>query len=288
MLVLAIATFLSLLFPPRNVIAQEEIRITVPEGVFVLTYLSLGSDRYTGDLALKGYVVNNTSKDWKEVIFEIDLYDIAGNKLKGYDDSFIFAILDIKKGEAKSIEDAMGPYFLGLRGGFVSRYEIRFKTGEYPANYIFAMTKPKYNKDLSFEDDFIKILFSISKRDIEFILLNKTTDPIKIDWNLVSYVDVSQESHQVVHAGVKYIDKNRPQALTIVPPTAKIEDIVFPADYIYYTSGEYGGWRKVPLFPEGPTAELYRKGSFSVFMPLEISGVVKNYLFTFKIEDIEM
>lgn len=149
------------------------------------------------------------------------------------------------------------------------------------------MTKPTVSKELIYEDHFLKIVFSITKKQIGFILQNKTENPIKIDWNQVSYVDVLGESHKVMHSGVKYTDRANPQPPTVVPPTAKLEDIVFPIDYVYYSSGKYGGWREIPLFPEAPKAKLFKGRSFSIFMPLEISGVNKNYLFSFKIEDVE-
>ena len=61
-------------------------------------------------------------------------------------------------------------------------------------------------------------------------LNNKTDNPIKIDWNQVSYVDISGMSHRIIHSGVKYIGRENPQSPTIIPPTAKIADIVFPTD----------------------------------------------------------
>jgi hypothetical protein len=281
---------ISILWAPflsSKVNAQEDITITIEEGAFVLKNLSLISEKYLGP-KLKGEVLNNTSKDWKEVTFEINLYDNSGNKLKGYvGESFSFTIYGIKKGETKSIGYGSGESFLGIRDVSISKYEINFKTGEYPANYIFTMTKPKVSNDLLYEDNFLKILFSISKRQIGFNLKNKTANPIKIDWNQVSYVDVLGESHKVMHSGVKYIDREKPQSPSVIPPTAKLEDIVFPTDYIYYSSGKYGGWREIPLFPEAPKAKIYKGRTFSVFMPLEINGVVKNYLFSFNIEEIE-
>lgn len=267
--------------------AQQDITITVEEGSFILKNLSIASEKYLGP-KLKGDVLNNTSKDWNQVTFEVDLYDSAGNKLKGYiGDSFSFTLYGLKRGETKSIGSGYGESFLGIRDAVISRYEIRFKTGEYPAKYIFVMTKPKVSKELIYEDHFLKIVFSIRKDKIGFILQNKTENPIKIDWNQVSYVDVLGKSHKVMHSGVKYIDRANPQSPTVVPPTAKLEDIVFPIDYVYYISGKYGGWREIPLFPEAPKAKLFKGRSFSIFMPLEISGVNKNYLFSFKIEDVE-
>lgn len=78
--------------------AQQDITITVEEGSFILKNLSLASEKYLGP-KLKGDVLNNTSKDWNQVTFEVDLYDSTGNKLKEYiEDSFSFTLYGLKRG----------------------------------------------------------------------------------------------------------------------------------------------------------------------------------------------
>jgi len=268
--------------------AQEIIKITLEEGDFIIKNLSVTKDKF-GSQRLKGQIINNTSKDWAEVTFQVYLFDSSGNKIGTglFEDEV--TISGIKRGEEKPIGVlGEGEFLLGLKGITVTRYEVSFKKGMYPAKYNFIMIKPVENKELSFEDDGIKILFSISKREIAFILQNKTNNPIRIDWNQISYVDYLGKSHRIMHSGVKYIDRDNSQAPTIVPPTARIEDIVFPTDYIYYSSGKYGGWREIPLFPEAPEAKLFKERDFSIFMPLEVNGIVKNFFFTFKIENIEL
>ena len=278
---------LFILFVSLKSWAGKDITINVEEGSFTFKNLTLTQEKYIGP-KLKGEIVNNTGKDWLNLEFEVDLYDTAGNKLKDFmGKSFSLPIFVLKSGATQALGSGYGHSFMGVRDATVSRYEIRFKSGEYKANYSFAMTKPKPSKDLRFDDAFINISFAVSKRQIGFIILNKTSNPIKIDWNQVSYIDVLNESHKVMHSGVKYIDRANVQPPTIIPPTAKIEDMVFPSDHIYYTSGKYGGWNEIPIFPEAPKARLFKGRSFSVFMPLEINGILKNYLFTFIVEDVQ-
>lgn len=281
-------TALFILLVPLHTWGDEDISINVEEGSFAFKNLRLTQEEYHGGPILKGDIVNNTGKDWLNLEFEVDVYDTAGNKLKDLmGEPFRLLFFGIKSGATKSLGPGYGFHFIGVRAGAVQRYEIRFKSGEYRANYSFGMTKPKVSKDLLFEDAFVKISFIISKEQIGFVILNKTSNPIKIDWNQVSYIDVLNESHKVMHSGVKYVDKANVLPPTIIPPTAKIQDIVFPTDHIYYTSGKYGGWNKIPIFPEAPKARLFKGKTFSVFMPLEINGTVKNYLFTFIVEDVD-
>src|SRR5689334_21631798 len=119
-------------------------------------------------------------------------------------------------------------------------------TREIPT-YSAKMMKPKLSPDSSFEDPFIKIEFVVLQR-ILFKLKNKTDNPIEIDWGKVSYVDTEAGAHRVVHEGVRYIERDKVPAPTVVPPMANITDIIHPADYIDYESGSSGGWKIDDLF----------------------------------------
>jgi hypothetical protein len=146
------------------------------------------------------------------------------------------------------------------------------------------MVKPSESRELMFEDQAIRIRFTLSETQIGLLLQNKMTSPIKIDWNTVSYMDITGLAHSVMHTGVRYIERDRPQVATIIPPEAMIEDAIVPSDHISYTPGSGGGWSSRPLFPALAETDLYIGKTFSVFMPLELEGSVKNYSFTFRIE----
>jgi hypothetical protein len=264
--------------------SKIEKKIEVKEGSFLFQDVYLKS--YYLGYNMFGNIKNNTNKNWNSVTFELDFYDQAGNKIKNNQK---ITIHGIKIGETQELGYGSSGYSLfskTLRDQKISNFDIRFKKGEYPATYVFKMIKPTVSDQLTFQDKFIKVQFIISKKQIAFEIKNKTGNPIKIDWNQVSYVDVLQKGHKVMHAGVKYTDRDKVQSPTIIPPMAIIEDIVFPTDYIYYVSGKYGGWRETSLFPEAPGASLYKGQNFSIFMPLEINQTFKNYYFVFNIEDV--
>ncbi len=145
-----------------------------------------------------------------------------------------------------------------------------------------------------FEDEMVKILWVPTPDAIHFSLVNKTTHSIKIVWDEAAYVDVNGSSHRVMHSGVKFVDMNSPQPPTIVVRNGSIEDLVFPTDNVYYSSGAYGGWTQVPLFPtSGYTveelrtkAEPYKNRKFQVLLPLQIEDIVNEYIFIFGINDV--
>ncbi len=149
--------------------------------------------------------------------------------------------------------------------------------------------KTKY----SYEDDMIKIVWLPLSTQFCFTMYNKTDHSIKIIWDEAAYVDVNGSSGRVMHAGVKYIDRNNPQPPTVVIKNANIDDIIVPTDNIYYESGQYGGWITKPMFPNRANSQeelntltkQYIGKDVKVLLPLEIQGTINEYIFTFKVED---
>lgn len=268
-------------------------------GQFLLS-ARIVSEKY-GLPKLKGEIVNNTRKDWLGLEFKLAYYDASGTRIET-----IFKpvyVGNLEKGASYSLGSGYGEQIIPRNSPFesgphITRFAVTFVNGKVPAKYAFLLVKKTPSKaaepkaaespELVYSDDFTDFKFSISKTQFGFVLRNKSEEPIQVDWNQVAYVDVSGESHKVIHSGVKYIDRDKPLAPTTVPPSAKIDDILFPADYVYYSEGEYGGWRELPLFPDGDNAELYKGKTFTVFMPLKVNGVVKNYTFKFKIASVEV
>lgn len=182
-------------------------------------------------------------------------------------------------------------------------YDIGLKEVERPAD-----AKERYGKSkiirfkdegktkYSFEDGLIKIVWLPTSSQFDFVLTNKTSHSVKINWDEAVYVDQSGRSKRVIHSGVKYVDRNSPQPPTVIVRGATISDMVFPADSIYYVSGQYGGWREDPLFPSyGMGAEeVDQKASglvgknVQVLLPIKIEDVVNEYIFTFSIDGYEV
>jgi hypothetical protein len=152
------------------------------------------------------------------------------------------------------------------------------------------MLKPTVSDDMTFEDASIAFKFSIDAKGIAFSIRNMTDDPISVNWNLVSYVDAHSDAHKVIHSGIRLMDKEAPQTPTLIPPTARINETIFPTDYI--ESGSSGLHQK-PLWPDGgylskdnSYLNSLEGNTFSVFMPIEVGGKTKNYSFVFKIVSV--
>ena len=149
--------------------------------------------------------------------------------------------------------------------------------------------KTKY----SYEDDMIKIVWLPLSTQFGFTLKNKTDHSIKIIWDEAVYVDQNGSSGRVMHAGVKYTDRNNPQPPTVVVKKANIDDMIVPTDNVYYVSGQYGGWITKPMFPNRASTQeelnaltqKYIGKEVKVLLPLKIQETINEYIFTFKVED---
>jgi len=117
------------------------------------------------------------------------------------------------------------------------------------------------------------LTFSLQKTEIDFVLQNKSDDPIKLDWNLVSFIQSWGTSQAVIHKGIKLADKQAPKAPSVVPPKAKIEDIVVPVENVEFANGE---WRTQDLLLDGPASLKMVGQEFSIFMPLDLGHCCAN------------
>ena len=121
------------------------------------------------------------------------------------------------------------------------------------------------------------------------MLHNKTSKPLTVDWNRASLVDASQAAQKIMHSGVRYIDRDKPQPPTVVPPGAKLEDVLVPISNVRYVGGNVArGWSTAPFLPDGREALPYKGRSLGVLLPIESDGKVENYHFVILIEDVQL
>jgi len=156
-----------------------------------------------------------------------------------------------------------------------------------------------------FEDEMIKILWMPSSAELRFLLENKTDHSIKIIWNEAAYVSEKGKSHRVMHTGIKYINRNNPQRSSVVAGKGMITDFIYPADYANYTYDSWvesplqaGGWIVKPLLPNSQeggdpqkllnNATSYIDKTMQVLLPIQLEGVTYNYVFIFKVKDVNL
>ncbi len=160
------------------------------------------------------------------------------------------------------------------------RMVFKYGFGVYPVTYKLSLLKPAVSDSLAFSDDAISVVFVPSATALNFVLQNKGDAPVKLDWNMVSFVSLDGTAQGVIHNGVKLSDRTAPKAPSMVPPRARIEDAIIPVENIELVGTE---WVTNQLLPSGPISLKMPGLEFSVFMPLDIGGTTRNYSFVFKI-----
>jgi len=187
---------------------------------------------------------------------------------------------------------------------YSAHYDIGLKEVERPAD-----AKERYGESkiiefeeegktkYRFEDGMIDIAWLPRTTQFGFLLKNKTSHSIQIIWDEAAYVDESGMSKRVMHSGVKYSERNNPQAPTTIVRGGKVSDIILPTENVYYMGG-YLGWEKQPLLPQRSSNEYARPSKedventaktvvgkhVQVLLPIKIEDVVNEYIFVFLIE----
>lgn len=139
---------------------------------------------------------------------------------------------------------------------------------------------------LTFVDSSIIASFAIGKKDISMMLKNQSPSTIKILWDECLFIRNGSPG-KVMHAGIKFTDRNQSQPPSIVPAGTTFDDVIVPTENVYWREGYYskygsspGGWEKKDLIPSY-TSSGDRIG---LFMPMNIGGTTKEYNFNFRVE----
>lgn len=156
-----------------------------------------------------------------------------------------------------------------------------------------------------FEDEMIRISWLPTPVELRFFMENKTNHSLKILWNEAAYICDKGKTHQVMHAGVKYIDRNEPQLPTVLEGKRAVEDFVYPIDYVSYSSDGWierpimgAGWSVKPLFPYlksgGNPQEFLINAkrnigkTMKILLPIQSEDKTHYYTFTFKVNDVHL
>jgi hypothetical protein len=192
--------------------------------------------------------------------------------------------------------------FITLNKEFITlNYDISLDEVERP-----AIAKQRYGEQkiikteeegykYVFEDEMIKILWLPTSSKIAFLLENKTDYSIRIIWDEAAYVDENNHTHRIMHSGIRYIDRDSAKPPSVVVRKGKLDDVIIPSDYV--VSGTYG-WREIDLFPTEKMdvdPQQFLKESkefigkkFQILLPIQIEDVTNDYIFTFKIDDVNL
>ena len=185
---------------------------------------------------------------------------------------------------------------------YTASYLVGLSSVESPADAkqqfgetkVVSFTDEKGIDKYRYEDDYIEVVWYVSAKQFNFDLKNKSGHTIKINWDDISYVNVTGKAGRVMHAGVKYAEKNNSQPATTIPKNATISDVLIPTDNVYFISGTYGGWNKLNLIPSiyqsqealNENAGKYVGQKMTILMPILIENIQNDYTFEFNIDKL--
>lgn len=242
--------------------AADSFTFDTPVGPLLLNNLTVTSSAALGFM-LTGTVTNTTSAQVSSLEFELALADRNGDPVTCQNvlhggligcNSFVMMESVVMPGEKKPFSSPLlgaGGLLVGSIGEII---DVKLEHLNCDVRYSFSLTKPVTSQQLHFEDASLRIGFVLGMKEIGFELANKTDGPIRIDWNSLSYIDPSGKAHGLIHKGVKFANKEQPQAPATVPPTAAISDTVAPVDNVYSSSGTWDQTVLLPSVPFDPAA----------------------------------
>jgi hypothetical protein len=160
--------------------------------------------------------------------------------------------------------------------------------------YRTSMQPATRQDSLIYENDSMRIKFTLEPQLVKFRYDNKLNEGVRINWDEVS-ISIGGKSYRVVHKETGTYKINEIQPTTSIPPRSYMIDGLIPTDKITYT--RYGSSSIITvgkIFPTNDygskkTAEQIKslKGkSIIVYLPVYINNKFSTNSFEIKINDI--
>ncbi len=143
----------------------------------------------------------------------------------------------------------------------------------------------------SYKDELIFVSWKIDRNRINLSVKNNASGSIKILWDDMAFVGLNNDSHRIIHKGVKYSEKEKEQAPSIVARNTELIDVIIPADNIYFKES-WKKWCAYPFVndflysPEDEASQRPDGKKIQVLLPIIISEKRYEYQFVFEIDNI--
>jgi hypothetical protein len=119
---------------------------------------------------------------------------------------------------------------------------------------------------------------STSPLALSVLVRNSSPSGITLDWNAVTLIAASGRAYPVIHKGVKMADRGGASAPSTVPPSATLEDFVYPRELISFSSSRYDSSWLGSQFLE----IMEPRSSFTLYMPIRHGDQTTEYQFIFE------
>ena len=177
------------------------------------------------------------------------------------------------------------------KGAFWYRSFVNYKLVNVSRNESVMDNNISSDVTTSYKDELISILWKIDRNKINFNVKNNASGSIKILWDDMVFVGLNNDSHRIIHKGIKYSEKEKEQAPSIIARNTELNDAIIPADNIYFKES-WERWCAHPFVndflysPEDEASQRPDGKKIQVLLPIIISEKRYEYQFVFEIDNI--
>ncbi len=157
--------------------------------------------------------------------------------------------------------------------------------------YEYSMVGPVKSQHMLFQNDSLKVQFSIDDTSVRFRLQNLTGASVRIHWKDVS-IGVDNRYSWGMNSSTIYADSGSGRSSVPIPRLGYVEDLVIPSDNV---NREGKQWFETDLFQttdggQKTTVEAIEKNigkSIVLNLPLEFGGRIVEYRFVFTVTSVK-
>lgn len=152
---------------------------------------------------------------------------------------------------------------------------------QFVDSIISIKVLPYYDKGIISDQSFIIESNKISPNCFAIEIKNKSLNTIKVIWDEAVFVGINSETSKVIHSGIKFSEKEKPQVPSTIIRGATLTDMIMPTDNIRYS--EYiKDWGASPLFNN--LEPISKPINMRIMLPIQIRDVVNEYILEFEVD----
>jgi hypothetical protein len=149
----------------------------------------------------------------------------------------------------------------------------------------YRLVSPVVSPELQFRDKIIAFSLSVGEQGFQVRIENLSAHDIKLLWDRAEYSDAGKQTHRIMHAGVRFPDRNNPIPDEIVISRSSFQSTLYPIDRVTY-SQQKRAYDVKPLFLLESEAAAGLKGKYLLlFIPVEVNRQIIPYSFKIEITD---
>ncbi len=175
-------------------------------------------------------------------------------------------------------------------GGFWYRAYNKYRLVNVSRNTTTMEDSISSDVELQYRDNFMLISWSIQRNFVSFSIQNNAASSIKIIWDDMAFVGLDGKSKRIIHQGIKYDDKEKPQAPSVVMRNSKITDLLIPSSNIYYNQtlkkwSAHALFNDITFSPEDESIKHASGKKIQILLPAVVNETRYEYQFIFEIEE---